>query len=204
MKNILLIAAICAATAVNVQAVQGSGQGPGQGMVGEESARLALLDSDGDGIITREEMETARQTEFEAADTDGDGYLGAAELAAMQEAQRADRLSTLFDLIDADDDLVISLEEMVSASPSGDEAVIGVQFDAFAGDDGVMDEGEFAYMHSPEAQATRRFIAMDSDGDGYISSDEYGAPVAGSRGGNGGPGQRPQQGGGPQFPGPRR
>jgi Ca2+-binding EF-hand superfamily protein len=192
MKNILLIAAICAATTANVQAFEG----PGAGITGEENAKLALLDTDGDGIVTREEMEAARLAEFETGDSDGNGYLSAEELEAMKAARHAERLTTLFDLIDADDDLVISLEEMTSASPGADEERIAVEFEVFAGSDGVMDEVEFAYMHSPEARAVRNFIAMDSDGDGLISSEEFGTPPAGNRSGNG----RPPQDGEGQGP----
>jgi Ca2+-binding EF-hand superfamily protein len=51
---------------------------------------LATVDTNGDGVISREEVHTAGTPLFDRVDADGDGYLTEAEMAALREllAQR--------------------------------------------------------------------------------------------------------------------
>jgi len=59
------------------------------------SQRFAAMDPDGDGKITPEERQAARQTRFDAMfakmDTDGNGQISKAEMQAAHEARMADR-----------------------------------------------------------------------------------------------------------------
>lgn len=101
---------------------------------GGMAQRLAALDLDGDGAITRAEAERARAIGFDRMDTDGDGYLSEAERNAggqnnqqmrqgmnAADANNDGRVSRAeamaqpyrgFDRLDSNDDGIVSAEEM--------------------------------------------------------------------------------------------
>lgn len=99
--------------------VAGMDGGPGPGVPG--LAPLESYDTDGDGLITRAEIETRRAERFAAADADGDGALSPAELVAMQEAIRAEvqvaRATRAIARMDDDGDGLLSSEELAQRTP---------------------------------------------------------------------------------------
>ena len=194
----LMIVAICAALTTST-GVFAQGFGPESAPSMDQAAQRALLDTDGDGVVSREEHEAARQLAFDDADTDGDGYLDYAEMEAMAEASRNERLNAHFDLMDADGDGSVTADEFLSSTPEGAANLVTALFDAFSGGDGVLSDAEFAELNGPEGDRIKRYLQLDKDGDGVISSEEFGTPVrrgppAGANGGatgnagNGGPG----------------
>jgi hypothetical protein len=96
--------------------------------------RFMAMDSNGDGSITRAEARAAREASFSRTDTNGDGYLSEAERSAAPGAGRMlnavpdgngdGRISRAelmaapyrgFDRLDADDNDVVSAEEIEAA-----------------------------------------------------------------------------------------
>ncbi|QYK41153.1 MAG: EF-hand domain-containing protein [Paracoccaceae bacterium] len=75
------------------------------------------LDADGDGRVTRDEMNAARTARVAALDADGDGRISRDELKAaqMRESEaRADRMADrMMQMMDADGDGFLSAAEMM-------------------------------------------------------------------------------------------
>ncbi|MBS0125407.1 EF-hand domain-containing protein [Aestuariicoccus sp. KMU-90] len=80
------------------------------------------FDTDGDGSITRAEIDAAATARFAAADTDGDGFLSAEELAAHAAAMQAERHAAgsqrMMERLDTDKDGKLSAEEMAARGPA--------------------------------------------------------------------------------------
>lgn len=124
----------------------GEGRMGGQGGPAAMMPDFATLDTDGDGKITRAELE-ARQLELQKAmDPDGDGFITREEMkahAAAEAVKRAEAMvDRMFDRRDADKDGRLSAAEAMSGPMNG------------AGFD-------------------RMFTRLDRDSDGAISKAEY-------------------------------
>ena len=65
--------------------------------------RLEEIDADGDGNVSRDEVDAKRSEKFAQADSDGDGVIGSDEFGA--------RAGRMFDRADSDGDGVITNEE---------------------------------------------------------------------------------------------
>ncbi|MEO0816930.1 MAG: calcium-binding protein [Pseudomonadota bacterium] len=82
---------------------------------GGHGERLQALDTNGDGNISRDEAEAARQAMFAQADANGDGSITEAEFTAAAEARaeerRANRQGRAFGRADANGDGVLTLDE---------------------------------------------------------------------------------------------
>lgn len=127
-----------------------AGRGPGAG--------IARLDTDGDGRISRAELEAADSRrgrghrgggwlleQFDTIDADGDGHIVRSELRSWQQAQRqqrqaerARRFQERFDAADADGDGRLSRAEVDAKMP----------------------------------RLSASFAWMDEDGDGYLSRED--------------------------------
>jgi hypothetical protein len=110
IAGIVIAAGAVAAGAVLAQQgpMDGSRMGPGMGprMSFEE------LDANGDGQITKDEMQAQAQARFKAVDTDGNGAISLEEMQA-QARQRADaHAAEMFKQMDENGDGMISPDEM--------------------------------------------------------------------------------------------
>lgn len=147
---------------------------------------LLAADADGDGVVTREEIEARQARRFADADADGNGGLDAAELLALEDAQReearAAQAASRVAQIDDNGDGLLQAEEIEARTP----------------------------------RIAPLFDRLDADGDGGLSAAELAAAgprgdgpgpdgFEGVLGGPGdGPGDRPGRGGrGHDHGGPR-
>ena len=104
------------------------------------------IDANGDGKITPEEMSTAGNARFAAGDTDGDGLMSQEEMvAAMIEHAKirgSERVARMFERRDANGDGFLSMDEM---RPSEDRHAR--MFDRLDADgDGAISKDEVAGM----------------------------------------------------------
>lgn len=152
------------------------GEGPGARHLPPEA------DADANGIITREEMEVFRTTQFTTADTNGDSVLNLAELQAHAEIQHAAHEAADFARLDQNGDQLISEAEFVNGSPETDAAVAArVYALAVGGTTGLTEDG-LAALRGPEGRILYQFAHLDTDGSGVLSLDEFVAPPAGGPG----------------------
>ena len=119
-KTLLALTAGVALTALTGTAMAGGMMNMGGGMMkgGMFSGRMMMqkFDSNGDGVITREEAMAARDKMFTESDTDKNGSLNAAEIDAAI-AKRMQRMMVrmryrMLGKVDANGDGVISKDEM--------------------------------------------------------------------------------------------
>ncbi|WP_245216515.1 EF-hand domain-containing protein [Sagittula salina] len=103
------------------------GMGPRGAMGGAALEQMITdADADGDGKVTKAEMEAAASKRFSDADTDGDGKLSAEELTAQaeamrvarQETRRAKRTEAMIRRFDYDGDGALSQQEMQAMRPA--------------------------------------------------------------------------------------
>ncbi len=111
------------------------------------------LDLNGDGAVTLEEMEGAREARFAQADANGDGVLDRDELIAGGSERMARGIDRMLERADTDGDGAVSPEEMAEMRPGrrGPEAI----FERFDADgDGSLTQSEFE--EAAEAMRERR------------------------------------------------
>lgn len=98
-----------------------NGMAETDGMKGMHPPRPSFeaLDSNGDGAITRDEIEAHRAARFASADTDGNGSLSRDELAARAKARMERRIDRMIRRHDADGDGALSPEELQSRHRGG-------------------------------------------------------------------------------------
>ena len=77
---------------------------------------MGLLDTDGDGRIGAAEVAAEQQRLLRAADLDGDGRLSVAEFKRRGRWFLSMRTTSLFDLLDGDGDQHLTLEEIRAPS----------------------------------------------------------------------------------------
>ncbi|WP_245189198.1 EF-hand domain-containing protein [Mameliella alba] len=75
---------------------------------------FAEIDADGNGKVTKEEIEAFKTARFEATDTDGDGKLSREEIAAARDARRVARMQTMVERLDQDGDGLLSADELAA------------------------------------------------------------------------------------------
>ena len=117
MNRVTLITATTlialASTAVIATAKGGPGFGPRGGGI---ERMFEEFDTNQDGAITKAEIAAAAEARFAAADTNGDGLLSAEEMKTAAEARdserRNKRIEARIDRMDTDGDGQISLTEM--------------------------------------------------------------------------------------------
>lgn len=134
--------------AAPVLAKGGNGHGPS----------FETLDLNGDGSITADEIAGQQAARFAAADTDGDGVLSVEELQTAADAKaqqrKADRMARMITQLDTDGDGALSLDEIEAGRKDrgnrGDAEDRGERMFQHldANDDGVIDAEEFAAHQS--------------------------------------------------------
>lgn len=111
------------------------------GRKGGHTERLAAMDTDGDGAISKAEMDAHRAKMFAEIDANNDGVVSPEEMRAHHDAKRAEmrarREARMLSKLDTDGDGVISAAEFAAAPTPG--------FDKLDTDgDGVVSKAELA------------------------------------------------------------
>lgn len=104
------------------------------------------FDSDGDGQVSREDLDGLAESRFSEADANSDGFLSEEELRASAEkrmSERAERMSArMLERLDENGDGQISLEEMSEKGNRGERFFERADADG----DGVVTRTEFLEM----------------------------------------------------------
>lgn len=158
LKYGLLGTAAVLALAVAVPAF--SQAGPGKD--GHGARLFEQTDTNGDGYISKEEMQAASEKRFTDADADGDGVLTKDEMAAVHgkmrarfDHQRGDPAER-FAAADADGDGKLTLDEMKAAAAAR-----------------MAERSKEGGMPGRHADRMEKFFATaDKDGDGALTQDE--------------------------------
>ena len=122
-----------------------------RGERGERGDRPSFteLDADGNGELTLAELQSHGAKRFADADTDGDGLLSSDEMVAAAKAREEGRMAKFVDRMierrDTNGDGFLSVEEM---APEGDRAERMLEH-ADADNNGTISEEEFASLKKP-------------------------------------------------------
>ena len=92
---------------------------------------LERFDTDGDGRVTRTEIEAVLAEDFASADTDADGLLSYAEFSALLAQYRQDKLQAEFDSLDTDASGSISEQEFSDGHPRSSTTVTATVLHSF-------------------------------------------------------------------------
>ena len=123
----ILVVAMTATAMTSVSALA-RGQGPD----------FATLDTNGDGELTREELQARGAVRFQEADTNGDGLLSEDEIAARGSERLKDRAARMIERMDANGDGQLSQDEIKERRNAGEF------FDRMDRDDsGTVTQAEF-------------------------------------------------------------
>jgi Ca2+-binding EF-hand superfamily protein len=155
----------------------------GPGGHGRPGPRLMDFDLNQDGSITGDEVQAVLTERFTGADTDGDGLLTQDEMSIAHEQLRQEHAAQRFAELDTDKSGLVSVEEFQAAMPSvggrhGNRAErMFSRLDE--NNDGSLSEAEMSNppVGSPGKKPERMFSRLDLDGDGLVSSTEMNAPV---------------------------
>jgi len=140
MRTLTFVGILLATAALPGAAVAQPSFGPDGGGFLED--RFAELDSNGDGIITDNEVEAKIAADFATADVDGNGSLSEDEAETYHQARHEERRERRR------------------------ERRGGGRFERAAGDDGVIDRSEFA------ERGMERFEMADLDENGVVTETE--------------------------------
>ncbi|MGI9367533.1 MAG: EF-hand domain-containing protein [Ruegeria sp.] len=133
MKNTTFISAILL-TAIAVTGTSALAMGPRGG----ESVTFQELDADGNGEVSKAELEEHRNNRTAGADANGDGKISLEEMQAAAQKQAADRVAKMFERHDANKDGFISDDELPKPRNAGK------MFDRIDADgNGAISEQEF-------------------------------------------------------------
>ena len=110
MINLAKPALLVAGLAVVLTPMSALALGEGRGAGNRPS--FETLDADGNGEVTKAEMQAAADARFASADTDGDGFLSVEELTAQASERMGARIEKMIERRDANDDGKLSRDEL--------------------------------------------------------------------------------------------
>ncbi|MEM7004502.1 MAG: hypothetical protein AAF498_01365 [Pseudomonadota bacterium] len=152
MKRAIVTAGILAMTTTGIVMNVAVAQPPAA-EVDRWAVRLAEVDTDGDGAISKAESEARREAAFTDADANGDGVLSPDEIttfrAAERETRRMARQSRVFSRLDLNEDGFIDADEF--AVP-GDRRFERADVDG----DGIITQAEAEDAHENRRQRRHR------------------------------------------------
>ncbi|RBW63060.1 EF-hand domain-containing protein [Ruegeria sp. A3M17] len=123
-----------------------------------EPVTFQQLDANGDGQVTKEEMQAHRNQRFTNADTDGDGQLSVEEMQAAGQKKANDRVTKMFERNDANKDGLLSEDELPKPRRADK------MFDRIdANEDGAISEEEFADAKDRMGKRHKKHGNADSD-----------------------------------------
>ncbi len=139
--------------------------------------------SDGNmrGDLTLEAMLARAGEQFDAADSDGDGQVTAAEADAQHASRVAERVAKMMERMDSDGDGIITPSDRGydrltrHTGLEGDLSQAQIETAMIAAAAERHGDGETGYpltRAAMEANVTAEFTALDTDGDGVLSRDE--------------------------------
>ncbi|WP_027259731.1 EF-hand domain-containing protein [Leisingera aquimarina] len=115
MKHVNFIAVIVAAAGV---AAGGAALAKGYGHHGPKMS-FEEIDTDGNGEVTKAEIQAMKEARFSKADADGDGKLTLDEMQAHAQARANERAARMLERFDKDGDGALSKDEMPQPRRAG-------------------------------------------------------------------------------------
>ncbi|AHD01525.1 EF-hand domain-containing protein [Leisingera methylohalidivorans] len=115
MKHVTFIAAIVAAAGL---AAGGAALAKGDGHHGPKMS-FEEIDADGNGEVTKAEIQALKEARFGKADTDGNGVLTLEEMQAHAQAQANKRAARMLERFDKDGDGALSKDELPEPRRAG-------------------------------------------------------------------------------------
>jgi Ca2+-binding EF-hand superfamily protein len=147
---VVVATSLTAAAAIAESKGKSHGDGPRHGMHGMKMS-FEMLDTDGNGEITLEEIQNHGKGRFTEIDTNQDGKLSAEELEAHQQKKIAERVAKMIERHDKDGDGLLVIEEMPGA---GRGEMMFERFDLNG--DGVVTQEEFDEAKSKRKRHGKR------------------------------------------------
>lgn len=158
----------------------------GSAMAQQAQMRGARGDTDGDGRISRAEFVDGRIAGLTAIDANRDGSISAEERRSGMDTRRNQRVSARFETLDTDGNGAVSREEFTAARQMrGDRAEGGARHGmrghrghrggrghGGARGDGSEARGPLA-IADVQTRLTARFDRVDSNHDGFITTEEH-------------------------------
>ncbi|OED47049.1 calcium-binding protein [Rhodobacteraceae bacterium (ex Bugula neritina AB1)] len=115
MKHVTFIAALVAAASV---AAGGMAMAKGKGHHGPKMS-FEEIDADGNGEITKAEIQAMKKARFSKADADGDGKVTLEEMQARAQERANKRAARMLERFDTDGDGALSAEELPQPRRAG-------------------------------------------------------------------------------------
>lgn len=145
-------------------------------MLFQQSEMVQMLlkyDTNGDGVLSRDEIVAAKTAEFNAVAGD-DASMAWTEFQTLQTSKQADRVATIFKVINTDTTNDITLAEFTTAFADKTTAQATTVFNLIAGSDASMSATELATLFNADTnRMVWLFAGLDTDGNGALSLSEY-------------------------------
>ena len=131
---------------------------------------FTAIDSNSDGQISQEEMKVHAEARFSKTDTDGDGFLNAAEMQAAHAERGGKYAARMLKRFDKDGSGSLDASELEAAAQGRHGKRGARMMDRMDADkDGKLPMAEMAARRDP----AKMFEKLDADGNGTLSADEF-------------------------------